>query len=237
MNQGKLAGIDNFDPGAWEKKIPRNCLLDRDETILELCKGKRVLHLGAADYPFHTNAAQGTLLHQKISGVADYLVGIDDNREAVEYLRVNHGIDNIIHADATNTGILSDERIAHGFDVLLCCDIIEHVENPGYLIESCKRLMDENTVLVVTTINATSIKASLRALLGREAVHNDHVAYYSYSTLCQLLSRKSLAPTNAGFFFYGTRLWITGFVFTLLGKLSPGIADGIILACRKSSNG
>lgn len=234
IHEPGLAGIINFDPEAWEKKIPRNCVVNRDQVLVQLCEGKSVLHLGAADYPFHKEAAENNaLLHQKVSRVTNRLVGIDQNAEAIDYLKANYGIDNIIYSDTTVNPFISDSRIKENFDVILCCDIIEHVENPGLLIEFCKQYMIDNTLLVITTINASSIKTALRALQGREAVHHDHVAYYSYSTLCQLLFRYQLVPEQAGFFSYGTRLKITGRIFNFMASMAPASADGILITCRK----
>lgn len=229
-----LSLVTGFDPEAWEKKIPGHCLVDRNKALLKLCTGKRILHLGAADYPFHKEAAlDNNLLHQKIEQVAKEVVGIDQNAEAIYYLRVHHGINNIIYADTTNALDISDERLKQVFDVILCCDIIEHVENPGMLIKFCSEYMKDNTLLVITTINASSIKNALRALQGREAVHHEHVSYYSYSTLGQLLYRHKLIPLHVGFFSYGTKSRITGWVFNLLSRLRPGSADGILITCKK----
>lgn len=229
-----LAGIIDFDPGSWEKKIPRNCMVDRNKTLLKLCSGQRVLHLGAADYPFHKEGAvNDALLHQRLNKVAEKVIGIEQNKDAIEYLKSNHGIDNIIYADTTANLPINDDRLNDNFDVILCCDIIEHVENPGLLIEFCKKYMMEKTLLVITTINASSIKLALRALQGREAVHHDHVAYYSYSTLCQLLFRYQLVPVQTGFFSYGTKLKITGWIFNFMANIAPASADGIVITCKK----
>ena len=233
FNNTGLADIGFFDPGQWDRKIPKQCLVDRDETILKLCREQSVLHLGAADYPFHKEAARhGELLHQKIQRVTKNVVGIDQNREAVEYLKIHHAIDNIISGDTTFS--IRDARLTGQFDIILCCDIIEHVENPGHLIEFCKSHMTERTTLVITTINASAIKVALRAVLGREAVHNDHVAYYSYSTLCQLLLRYQLYPAKVGYYCYGTKIKILGKVFGVLAAISPGTADGILIVCNKA---
>lgn len=231
VNKSGLAGIGVYDPGLWDKTVPRGCFIDRDDALLRLCRDRKVLHLGAADYPFHEQAAKGgSLLHQKLQKVTRSLIGIDQNREAVEYLQKHHGINDIIAGDTTSS--INDKRLNDNFDIILCCDIIEHVDNPGGLLEFCKRYLSGSTSLVITTINATSIKTALRALLGREAVHYDHVAYYSYATLCQLLLQHGLIPEQAGFFSYGTKLKITGILFRLIAKISPGTADGIMIVSK-----
>lgn len=222
-----LAIIDDFDAQAWEKRLPRGCLVDRDHMIISLCRGRSVLHLGAADAPFHVEkACAGKLLHQKIRSIASEVVGIDSDSAAIALLRRDFAIDDIVHADATAPFLpIGDAR----FDVVLCCDVIEHVSNPGGIIELCKRHMHASSELVVTTINATAVKPALRALLGREAVHHEHTAYYSFGTLSRLLWNHGLTARRSGMFSYPTVNRLAGVCFRLLAKIAPGSADGIMV--------
>src|SRR5216117_4121852 len=98
-----LATITGYEHGAWEHRIPKRCLVDRDSTILSLCSGKRVLHLGATDAPFHKDkAVRGELLHQKLRTVAGALTGLDSDADAVAWLREHAGIDDIRVTDVTS---------------------------------------------------------------------------------------------------------------------------------------
>ena len=224
-----LATIKDFPAKAWSKRIPGRCLVDRDNTIVELCRKRRVLHLGAADSPMHVDkAAQNELLHQKVRAVASMILGVDRDAEAVEFLRETHQIDDILIADATQIGTLSKDE----YDVVLCCDIIEHVINTQALLDSCKMWMTEDTTLVITTINATALKPALRAVFGREAVHHDHMAYFSYATLCQLLITNGLSPMEFGTFSYPTKTLLARVAFGSLARVSPGSADGILITAR-----
>src|SRR5437763_9806152 len=97
-----LAEIGPYDMKAWGKRVPRKCWVDRDAAVVGLCHGKRVAHLGAADAPFHLDKARaGELLHTKVKAAARDLVGFDFCREAVEDLRREFGIDDILVTDAT----------------------------------------------------------------------------------------------------------------------------------------
>ena len=174
-----LAKVGNIDFGTWGKRIPKNCLIDRDSTIVSICKGKSVLHIGAADSPFHEDKAkQGILLHQKVEHVASELIGVDIDQEAIESLK-KWGVENIILGDIRSRDLLSG-RI---FDVVLCCDVIEHVDGPRQLLDAAARYLGEHSYLIITTINATAVKPALRAAFGYEAVHPDHICYFSFGTL------------------------------------------------------
>lgn len=50
------------------------------------------------------------------------------------------------------------------FDVVIACEIIEHVENPASFLRSCAALLDDGGSLVVTTPNVESSRARLQWL-------------------------------------------------------------------------
>lgn len=225
-----MSRIVNFPAEAWDKRLPNGCLVDRDETIIDLCKNRRVLHLGASDSPFYKEkASRNELLHQKIRKVALSTVGIDADAESVVWLRDQFNIDDILVADLSRQ---TPVEIGGPFDIVLCCDIIEHVDNAQNLLNTCKFYMHEDTDLLMTTINATSLKPAIRAIFGREAVHHEHTCYYSYSTLCQLLIRKGFVPEYFGAFSYPTVTpWARSF-FGTIARFAPGTADGIMISAK-----
>ena len=72
----------------------------KDDLILKFCKGKRVLHIGATDYPFHIQKGlKGELLHQKLDKVSNFLIGIDISRKAIYELKKELNINNIYYGD------------------------------------------------------------------------------------------------------------------------------------------
>lgn len=226
----RLHPVDVESLGTWSKTLPSQCLIDRDGEILGLCSNRTVLHLGAADAPFHREKARdGCLLHQKVRSVAAEVLGIDQDEEAVRYLQTVHGMTDITLADACQI------QVKQPYEVVLCCDIIEHVSNPGLLLDSCRQCMAPDGILVLTTANAASLKLAGRALLGREAVHWDHVAWYSFGTVGTVLLRHSFLPLAVGFFCYPT---ITAFARVLFGscaRIRPATADGILMTAKPAS--
>jgi SAM-dependent methyltransferase len=215
---------------AWSTRVEGE-LASRDDFLLQVCKGKKVMHLGATDSPFTEEAAlRGELLHQKLATVARELRGMDVDPSAIALLRERFGIHNIECVDLASCPV----ALASEAEVVMCCDIVEHVNNPGILFENCSRLCRPGGELVVSTINALSIKVSLRALLGREAVHPDHVAYYSFATLKVLLGRYGFEAQACRYFAYGTVRPITGRLLGYLYRRAPQVADGIVIVARKT---
>lgn len=224
----RLSDIKEFRADDWTKDVPKGCFVDRDKIIATLCAGKTVLHVGAADAPFDLDKGRaGQLLHQKVQSVAIHVVGVDINREAIVALRTI-GIEDIIEADICKDDPLMGEK----FDVVLCCDVIEHVLAAGSLLAACRRYMRVDSNLVVSTINATALKPALRALGSKEAVHHDHVAYYSFATLGKLLMMEKLRLIQFGVFAYPTVNPLVGWLTKRMMQAAPASADGIIVNAR-----
>jgi hypothetical protein len=223
-----MSSIAAFDQ--WTKRIPPSRMVIRNDFFVEFCRGRNVVHLGACDTPFtQESGPQGRLLHQKLKPVSKSLVGMDFDQTSIDWLRTNLGISDIIQRDLSK----SDPSLEPLGDVVLCGDIIEHVNSIGDLMYNCNRLCRENGALIISTINATALRPGLRALFRREAVHPDHVAYFSFSNLGVLCHRFGFEPVDVRYFHYGAvSRWI-GIPMGILFRLAPAIADGILVVAKK----
>jgi SAM-dependent methyltransferase len=218
----------------WSKALPRTECVNRDAAILREVSGKSVLHLGAADSPFTRDAARaGSLLHFKLANVASDVAGLDSDRESVEWLRSEYGIRNLVVGDACR---LEELLAGRKFDVVLCADIIEHVEDPAEMLRGIRTALPSGGTLILSTINALAAKPALRAALSRrEEVHPDHLAYYSFGTLGSLLSRCGFELTSFRTFPYPSAGRLSTRLFQLLFRWNPHLADGILLLARPTA--
>ena len=221
------------DFGKWEKTLPRAPLIDRDTYIVDRCSGRRVAHLGACDAPMtEDKAIKGELLHQKLQNRCESLVGYDLDAEAVRLLRERFAISDIVVRDLS----LESESAHSANDLVICADIIEHVNNVGHLLRACNRMLERDGAVLISTINALSIKQAFRALIAREPVHPDHVAYFSFATLGVVVERFGFEMTTCRYFKYPTIGRISEFVFDALYRWAPQTADGILIEARKVSD-
>lgn len=125
----------------WRKVLPRPSLCDRDAFLLAMAQGKRVLHVGATDAPLTEDRLQtGELLHLKLRRVASALTGVDIDEPSVQRLRETTGVDDVLLADMTDLPEALNPRLCEPFDLIYCCDVIEHVSNPGQLLAGLRRL-------------------------------------------------------------------------------------------------
>ena len=104
--------------------------IDVQEFISSLCAGKSVLDVGCVE---RSIAREGTptWLHKHICRTASRAVGLD--LLAPEVAELNRRGYNVICGDATSIDV------GEHFDVVVAGEIIEHVGNPGALIQNLKR--------------------------------------------------------------------------------------------------
>ena len=217
------------------RKIGSRRIVNRVDEILNVCKGKKVLHLGCADYPYTTARAEG-LLHKLLADVTPELWGLDASEEGVTQLK-EMGFDNILLGDAEQ---LKKYYKAGQFDIIIAGEIIEHLGCPSAFLKSIRSIMGENTEFIITTINAFAFKLFLHSLLRNEKVHEDHNYYYSYYTLKQLLSKYGFPVADV--YYYqevrgeGMSLMVDR-LLSFFTYISPVFADGLFLRARIEESG
>lgn len=203
-------------------------VVSRTLEILRLCADKKVLHLGCADVPFTLQRGEN-LLHYQLARVTPphKLWGLDLSKEGVNILQQKGH--NVIHGDVEQLGRELKEQ---DFDVILAGEIIEHLSNPGLFLKSLTSVMNRNTELVLTTVNASPIKGFLRTMMRRERVHPDHNYYFSYRTIQQLLEKFDLKCTEVYYYqgFADGGFWrIVDKTLSIATWISPACADGLIV--------
>jgi len=166
----------------------------RNDALLRLCSGKTVLHLGFVDEGLlEDRVQQQNWLHSELSRIAKRVVGVDVSERGVNRAK------GLSYADCYVGDV---ERLSQAdfprlnYDIILAADIIEHVANPGLFLGEMWGITKEDTMVVVTTPNALSIKTLFFPLVGAEAVHPDHNFYYSPTTLTTILRKYGFRVTD-----------------------------------------
>lgn len=204
-------------------KLARN----RDAIILEICRGKRVLHIGAADSPHTRKKLElGLLLHHNLSDVALELVGIDLDAEAAAW----------VNAQALpEIRVLDMNRISElGFqpDVIVFGETIEHIVNLGACLDTLKSCMGPDTRLVISTPNCFHLWFMSMVLRNHESIHDDHKIGFTYGLLVQLLRSQGFTVSD----FYFTFLprvnppWWRGIWF-MASMFRHGVAETLLAIC------
>jgi len=155
---GKFKPLHIFNPARLkfirEKLLLKYKLNPKSETPL---KKLEVLDIGCG----------GGLLSEPVSRLGANVTGIDPSINNIKAAK--------IHAKEMNLKIkyihCSPEKMKFEkkFDVILNMEVIEHVSNVNYFIQSCSKLLKKNGIMFVATINK-NLKSYLFAIIGAEYI-------------------------------------------------------------------
>lgn len=165
--------------------------VSRWDFILERCRNKRVLHLGcigttAKPVSDKINAIRANrALHPRLKQVAAKVIGVDYEVAAVKELN-RIGLTEIVAGDVCELASLG---LGNDFDVVLCADLIEHLGEPGRMLQSVRCCMGPWTEVLITTPNSFGLANLLRYAVGRPVDGSDHVLSFNIYTLRNLLCR------------------------------------------------
>ena len=142
-----------------------------------LAEGKRVLDLASGE-GYGTN-----MLAMKARSV----VGVEIDGSAVQHARQKYKLDNLEFVAGSVTNIPIKEE--HGFDLVVCFEAIEHIEDQQKLVAEAKRMLKPDGILVISTPNKhiyqhesdenplhlVVIEISFDEFFDRLSIHGDEV--------------------------------------------------------------
>ena len=111
----------------------------------------------------------GGLLSEALAGEGAAVTAIDLAPELIKVARL-HRLETGVEVDYRLQSVeaLASERPA-SFDVVTCMEMLEHVPDPGAIIEACSTLLKPGGRLFVSTLNRTPAAFAL-AIVGAEYV-------------------------------------------------------------------
>jgi O-antigen biosynthesis protein len=139
--------------------------LHRYAYISRFVQGKRVLDLGCGE-------GYGSAL---LARTADSIVGIDIDEQAVHHARGKYSGDNIRFAAGSITAIPLSRR----FDVIVCFEVLEHINEHDQLLSEVKRLLAPDGLLIISTPN----KSEYRRLEPSNRFHLKELDFDEFRTL------------------------------------------------------
>ncbi|MCK9225256.1 MAG: class I SAM-dependent methyltransferase [Candidatus Muirbacterium halophilum] len=175
-----------------------NCVFRQNE-IIKLCVGKTVLDLGFVQHS-KDSAYKTTWLHRKISEVAKTIVGIDILADKIDSITESLQTKSI-KWDVTK---LHELELYETFDVIVCGELIEHIDNPNAMLTGIKKFMNKDSIFIITTPNPWSyirIKKIKKNNLEKNWLNSEHVCWYSFETLKNLLLRHNFKKVKFDYYF------------------------------------
>jgi mannosyltransferase OCH1-like enzyme len=169
----------------------------RVAVLQSLCQGKRVLHVGCADWPI---TDPKTSLHLQLESVCATLDGVDPHVEALEQLApyITKGSLFSELSDATGT-----------YDVVLCPEVMEHVPNVSDFLRELEAVDAETFLISVPDAfqcRGRHFDYLMDAQTFVEVVHPDHNVWYTPYTFANTIRKYSSLNIEKMWFFNGISL-------------------------------
>lgn len=154
---GKFAPLHKFNPIRQEYLI--NQISNHFQ--LDLDKEKSFADLSILDV-----GCGGGLLCEPLARLGANVTGIDAAKSNIEVAKIH------MNESSLNISYLNkkpEEIKEKKFDVILCMEIIEHVDDVNFFIESCVNLIKPNGLIFFASLNKTLMSFAL-AIVGAEYI-------------------------------------------------------------------
>ncbi len=164
------------------------------KTIYPHIKDKDVLDIGCVEHDINRKHKERIWVHDFLKQNANHVTGIDILKKDVDILK-KQGYD-VYCQSAENF------KFNKKFDVIFAGELIEHLSNPGLFLESCKKHLKKDGILIITTPNAFSLGRFfyiLKDFTNDPNVNDEHTLWYSPQVLKQLLERYNLKIKEISF--------------------------------------
>ncbi len=184
-------------------KYPKKYNHSRNKLILDYCKWKKVLHIWACDSPYTKEKYEWKiwpLLYKEIDKVCKEQLWIDLDKKSIKFL-------NKKKYDFKNSNIYflnmnKLEELNYKPNVIIFWEVIEHLMNIENALTNIKKVMDKNTVLIISTPNCFYFPNFINTFFWFELMHKDHKVFFSYWYLKNMLKFNKLSEVD----FYFTKL-------------------------------
>lgn len=172
----------------------------REEYLKKAVKGKKVVHIGCIDHlpVLDTKIKTGHWLHNILTENAEKCVGFDINKEGIEKLRSNYGIDNVFYQDVAESA--SDIILKEKWDYLILGEVLEHIDNPVDFLSKLKTNYSSVAKQIIITVPHIITRNAFKNIKkGIECINTDHRYWFTPFTIMKVAAMSGLVPRNIEF--------------------------------------
>jgi hypothetical protein len=172
----------------------------REDIIIQIIKNLDIIHIGCSDHVLliREKIKINKWLHKLLTEHANICLGIDNDKESIDFLINELGYNNVRHGD-----ILTDtfpEFLSKKWDYAVFGEIIEHLDNPVDFLISFRKKFGSNTgKFLITVPNIYNMEILKNMFDYREIVNSDHRFWFTPYTILKVLSSSGLIPENIYF--------------------------------------
>ena len=163
----------------------------RIDLLTSISRDKRIIHLGCLD---HVPLIKGKIkekkwLHGLLTEVSNSCLGIDINKEGIDFVRKEFHFENIIYSDILRDDIPQIQEI-NNWDYLILGEILEHIDDPVNFLNTIRQKYSEKISQIVITVPNVLTFQSMKALKkNTESINSDHRYWFSPFTILKVVHR------------------------------------------------
>jgi len=227
--------------------LPKNLeFVNRRYVPLVKAHGRNVLHVGVGgavtsdditDQFLATDLADS--VHGQLSKVAANMMGLDVNRRAVEAMSDKVPGRYVV-------GDVADPNLGHlireQFDLILFLEVIQDLGDVDQALGNLKGLLKPEGELIVSACNAYSLERMLKMFFRYESIYPDHLCYYSYMTMKNLLQRHGFSIDRCYFTYFPrkkTAGFVSGIFFNVINsfcRIWPQFGESVLVIARPAES-
>jgi hypothetical protein len=170
----------------------------RNDILIQACAGKKVLHIGCCDHVplIASKWQQGEWLHGQLTSIAESVLGVDIDGQAVNETCKITGVDNIIAGDITSDDVI-DAIATRFFDIAVFGEVVEHIGDPVLFLKKFVITYGRNFRDVIITVpNAFRGGNVINIFSNREAINSDHRFFFTPYTMSKVARDAGIAPIS-----------------------------------------
>jgi len=170
-------------------------MITRESAITEIIRNTDVIHIGCSDHIqiINDKIKNNIWLHKLISENSKRCIGIDIDRESIEFIKKELGYQNVFYGN-----ILTDEfkNITESkWDYAVFGEIVEHLDDPVHFLKVFKTKYGENVSRFIITVPTVYNKRQLTNMLNyREVINSDHRFWFTPYTISKVLVSAGYNP-------------------------------------------
>jgi 2-polyprenyl-3-methyl-5-hydroxy-6-metoxy-1,4-benzoquinol methylase len=132
------------------------------------------------------------------------VVGLEESESGVQFANQNFPTCQFIQGSIYN---IPYAQLGNNFDIVIACEVIEHLFYPKQLVRNVKKCLNKNGLLIITTPYNGYLKNLIIAATGKMDQHlttlwdGGHIKFFSVATMTALL--ESEGCSNIKFKFAG----------------------------------
>jgi hypothetical protein len=172
----------------------------RESVITDLIKDRNVIHIGCSDHVplIVEKIALNRWLHKLITENSKNCLGIDINKESIDFLVKELGYKNVIYGNIITDTI--GEIFEKEWDYAVFGEIIEHLDNPVDFLRSFREKYHKNISDFIITVPNIYCKISLNNMFNyNETINSDHRFWFTPYTISKVLVSAGYKPEKINY--------------------------------------